>query len=131
MPKRDQKCEYTLEDVWMARASLDIDTGQDNVQHQLALSFAISLGSLGRKQDNGKTGFDIEFESLCSIDKNMKLNSAEFATAQLPYNYKKNRYTDILASLLSILYWSYWSCNFFKSSTCRWAADYAEFYFLC
>ena len=68
---------------------VSLENEQINIQHQLPLRFAILLGSLSRKQDNGKTGVDIEFESLCSIDKNIRLNSGEFVTARLPQNHQK------------------------------------------
>ena len=100
---------------------VSLENEQINIQHQLALRFAILLGSLSRKHENGKTGFDIEFESLCSIDKNTRLNSGEFVTARLPQNHQKNRYTDVLASMVvcfSLRYHTRSACGSVNAFVC-------------
>ena len=51
---------------------------------------------------SGKDGYDLEYETLTRHDLTLKETPGEFYTARLPHNINKNRYDDVLASMMSL-----------------------------
>ena len=71
---------------------------QDHIR-DIAARFNVLFEVLSRQLENGKNGFELEFEKLCAFDSELRRNDAEFSTSKLPSNRMKNRYTDVHASV--------------------------------